>query len=692
MEPVHKPRPVQCSGRPGGLGVTKEATARANESSPKGIADDIESSAPPESDRVWRRTFQSRPAQVSVDVTLLVLAFVTAYLVRFDFAVPALEQHAALLQLPVVLALQLAGLYAAGVYSFIWRYIGLAEVAAFGKAAAWSFIPIVLMRLTLPNPLQAWRVPLSVSIIGTIFAFGGALGARIVRRIAYERFERARRQRKEGANACKPVLLVGAGRAGVLAAREILSHDMGLQVRGFVDDDPQKQGSVLHGVRVVGTTKDLPRLAKDLSIDQVVITIANPSPRDVRRIVRLCETIPLTARIIPGLPALIDGHGSVERVRDLNIEDVLGREQVYLDEDQVRGFLVGKTVLVTGAGGSIGSELARQVARFAPSKLLLVERSEPALFQVDRQLREMDRGFAVVPLIADVGDEERMRAIFTEYLPKVVIHAAAHKHVPLMEFNASEAVKNNVLATHMLATIAGEAGAEVFVLISTDKAVRPTSIMGASKRVAELAVLQVQADFATRYVAVRFGNVIGSAGSVIPIFRDQIAKGGPVTVTHRDMVRYFMTIPEAAQLALQSGAMGAGGEIFVLDMGEPVRILDVAKDMIYLAGLRPYEDVDIVFTGIRPGEKVFEELETTSENITNTRHPKIFIGKISGYQPSRVSTALRRFASLAREGRDEQIRALFAELLPESYLTLSNPDAKSPMFARPDADAASVDS
>jgi FlaA1/EpsC-like NDP-sugar epimerase len=326
--------------------------------------------------------------------------------------------------------------------------------------------------------------------------------------------------------------------------------------------------------------------------------------------------------------------------------------------------------MVTGAGGSIGSELARQVARFNPSNLLLVERAEFALFNIDRELRESLPGLNIVPLTADVCDENRMRSIFSTYDPHVIVHAAAHKHVPMMESNPTEAVKNNVLGTRLLGEMAGRFGAEAFVLISTDKAVRPTSMMGASKRVAELVIQDLEGRYATRYVAVRFGNVIGSAGSVIPIFREQISKGGPVTVTHPDMVRYFMTIPESVQLVLQAGAMGEGGEIFILDMGEPVSILDLAKDTITLSGLKPYEDIDIVFTGIRPGEKLFEELQTDAESVAKTRHPKIYIGKIAKYPSEEVSSALTELALLAEDGQGNGLRKCLNDLLPEANLEM----------------------
>jgi FlaA1/EpsC-like NDP-sugar epimerase len=341
-----------------------------------------------------------------------------------------------------------------------------------------------------------------------------------------------------------------------------------------------------------------------------------------------------------------------------------------MDEQHMAEFLTGKRVMVTGAGGSIGSELARQIARFRPGSLLLVERAEFALFHIDLELRATWPNLEIVPLVADVCDEARMRSVLTRHRPQVILHAAAHKHVPMMEFNPCEAAKNNILGTHLIGELAGEYGVGVFVLISSDKAVKPRSVMGATKRTAELIVQNLNCRFPTRYVAVRFGNVIGSAGSVIPIFRDQILKGGPVTVTHRDMKRYFMTIPESAQLVLQAGSMGEGGEIFILDMGEPVRILDLAKEIIALSGLKPYDDIEIVFTGLRAGEKLFEELDTVEEPVVKTKHPKILIGKIAPPPSERVEQALSRIALFAKNDRDDELCSFLNDLLPEAELDI----------------------
>jgi FlaA1/EpsC-like NDP-sugar epimerase len=628
---------------------------------------------------LWTRVLY-RQVQLLLDLAILVGSFLLAYLLRFDFQIPEDERLRMLAQIPLALLVQFAALVLAGVYAFVWRYVGLREVPAFFKAAAGAVTVLLLLRFGLPDPFHLWRVPVSVILIDAALAFGGTLSVRVLRRILYESYERDRLDRT-AARALgprrrrKPVLLVGAGRGGVLAVREIQGRgDMDIEVVGFVDDDPLKQGTVIHGVRVLGTIRELPRLVRELGIDHVVITIAERRQL-LHRIAEICQKNGVRMRSIPGFYEILQGKVEISRMRDVAVETLLGREPVYLDQTELDRFLGGKRVLVTGAGGSIGSELARQVARFQPSLLLLLDRAEGALFEADRELRQLRPELDVLPLIADVVDAPRLRALLTRYRPEVILHAAAHKHVPLMESNASEAIKNNVFGTRILGELAGELEAGTFVLISTDKAVRPSSIMGASKRIAELVIQDLDLRFATRYVAVRFGNVMGSAGSVIPIFREQIARGGPVTVTHADMMRYFMTIPEAAQLVLEAGAMGDRGEIYVLDMGEPVRILDLARDLITLSGFRPYEDVDIVFTGLRPGEKLFEELEVSGENIAKTRHPKIFIGRLPAFPSDRLSDGLKRLAVLCRHGDDGAIRAFLAEFLDEANLAQEKPRA-----------------
>ena len=620
----------------------------------------------------------------ALDVAVLGLAFVFAYALRFEFNVPRFWREKALLQLPVVVGLQIFCLGLSGVYAYIWRYVGLRELAGFGRGIALAAVPVIALRLLSMQPLVA---PWSVIIIDVILAVGGVVGLRVARRMVFERFER----NATASHRKKAVLMIGAGRAGVLAAREILGRgDADLEIRGFVDDDVKKVGSVIHGIKVLGTTSDLPGLVAEFGIDHVVITIARATRPEMRRLLDICESVPVKARVIPGLLELLQGNINVSRIRNVEIEDLLGREPVQLDMELVSRFITQRTVVVTGAGGSIGSELTRQIARFGPRRLLLIEQAEGALFDIDRELQSRFPGVEIVPVIADVTDAERLDRLFAKHRPDVVLHAAAHKHVPMMEKNPGEAVKNNVVGTRTVAEMAGRHGVSAFVLISTDKAVNPTSVMGASKRVAELVLQSLQRRYAdTRYVAVRFGNVLGSAGSVIPLFREQILKGGPVTVTHPDMVRYFMTIPEASQLVLQAGAMGQGGEILVLDMGEPVKILDLAKDMIRLSGLRPVDDIEIAFSGVRPGEKLFEELGTAGEQHTKTRHPKIFIGQIRGVDVAVLDEAVARLVSLAVADDGLGIRTELRTLLPEALIGLDIVGVTGPNLTAPPSPAMS---
>jgi FlaA1/EpsC-like NDP-sugar epimerase len=622
--------------------------------------------------------------QVVLDLSLLLAAFVAAYSLRFDFHIPPAEVRNFLTQLPLVVLLQFVAMTMAGARGSIWRYTDLAHLKSFFYAAISSFIVVALLRLALPPVHQAWRVPLSVNLVDTLLAFGGAFCMRVMRRAEYE-YTKKRLQLKEHVNGKgngqlkRPVLLIGAGRAGMLAAKEMEARgDLDLQIKGFVDDDRAKLGRlVVQSHRVLGDTQDLPELVRSLRIDHVIITVAHASRHQIHRIVKICEEIPVKVRIIPQLYEFIEGRVEISRIRDVQIEDLLGRDPVQLDLDSLNKELAGKTVLVTGAGGSIGAELARQVLRFSPAHLLLVERAEFALFDIDHELKAANPTQSILPLVADIGDEPRMRSIFSSHRPHVVIHAAAHKHVALMELNPTEAVKNNVLNTRLMAELAGEFKAEVFVLVSTDKAVRPASMMGASKRTAELVVQDLNGEYQTRYVAVRFGNVIGSAGSVIPIFQQQIRNGGPLTITDGRMKRYFMTIPEAAQLVLQASAIGRGGEVFILQMGEPVRIMDLAETLITLSGFKPHEDIKIVEIGMRPGEKLFEELKFETEETVPTSHPKIFINKLATLEPETVRMALKRLSELVRDKDGDGLRRFLHELLPEASLSPSSSESQS---------------
>ena len=612
----------------------------------------------------------TKRVQLVLDIVVLSGAFSAAYLFRFEFMLPATELARLKWQLPAVVILQLLCQWGWGIYRFVWKYIGLAELRAFIGAALTCLCLLLVVRFGLPVLTPDFRVYGSIAFIDVGLAFTGTLGIRIFRRMIYESAERGKDANAKLVSSGKSrVLLVGAGKAGVMAAREIRGGALPqVDVRGFVDDDIEKLGSVINGLEVLGTTSGIPGLVAREGVDEIFITIARASRGDLRRIVQVCESTGVPTRIIPGLYEILGGHVHVSQVRPVEIDDLLGREPVTLELGELRSLLCGKTVVVTGAGGSIGSELVRQAARFSPLRIVLLERSEFALYQIEEEMRRTRPELPLVAAMADVGDPGRIRDLFRAYRPDVVLHAAAHKHVPLMEANAGEAVKNNVLGTLTVAEIAGEFEAGTFIMISTDKAVNPTSIMGTTKRVAELVIQMLDRRFPTRYVAVRFGNVLGSTGSVIPRFREQIARGGPVTVTHPEMRRYFMTIPEAAQLVLQAGALGAGGEIFILDMGEPVNIVDLAADMITLSGFTPYDEIDIVFTGVRPGEKLFEELGTSADKVERTRHEKVFVGRIPEMAPEKVAAALLKLADLSQGASEALLRQELGALIPEAQL------------------------
>ncbi len=622
--------------------------------------------------RFWSRML-SGPMQMTLDGVVMTFAFTLAYLLRFDFTPSVHYMRSALFQLPAVLLFQFLALHFCGVYRFIWRYVSLLEIPTFLRASLFSAVPLLLMRLLLPPTLAELRVPVSIIVLNAGLMFAMIIGLRVLRRFMYERGERrCVRPTSNSGQSPRNVLLIGAGRAGVAAAREIWSRpDMNMNVLGFLDDDPAKCGTVVQGLRVLGATRCIPDLTRKLGVAEVIITIANASHGQLRHIVEYSEKARVKMRIIPALQEILDGRLRIENIRDVQIEDLLGRDQVFLDDAAISNFVRDKVVLITGGGGSIGAEMARQVASRLPRRLLLVERAEFALYEIDREIRRLHPDLRVDSLLADIGDEVRVTSLFRKYRPALVYHAAAHKHVPLMECNAIEAVKNNVLATHRLGQIAAGAGVEAFVLISSDKAVNPSSVMGATKRAAELVVQDLNLKHETRFLAVRFGNVLGSAGSVIPLFREQIRDGGPVTVTHPDMVRYFMTIPEAVSLVLQAGAMGNGGEVFVLDMGEPVRVMDLAAEMIRLSGLTPGKDIQIAITGMRPGEKLREELQTDNERVIKTAHPKIFIGRITPDADGMVSEMLQRLQEIVAVEKDIELRRYLNTVLPEAHLSVS---------------------
>ena len=629
--------------------------------------------------------YLTRGLQVVLDLAALSVAFWTAFLFRFELSLPFFWARVAAVNWPYVVALEYGVLWAFAVPRYSWRYVSLRETARIGLAVAASTLVLVALRFAFGRyggSLQLAVMPLGVLGSNFVVGFVALVTIRAVRRVYGE----AKERRLRGAGRVKTrVLLIGAGQAGVLVARELAARpDLGLHPVGFLDDDKQKLGAHIGGLPVLGTTRQLVEIAERKRVDRALITIANAAGADIRRITMACRDAGLETKIIPGIYEIVGDRVNLSRIREVAIDDLLGREPVRLDEDLVSEAIAGQVVMVTGAGGSIGSELCRQVCRYAPAKLVLVERFENALFEIHRELRATFAGVTVEPRIADVTDLRRMDVVFAECKPSFVFHAAAHKHVPMMELNPGEAVKNNVGGTRVVADLADKHGVTRFVLVSTDKAVNPTSVMGATKRVAEIYTQALRQRSKTRFVTVRFGNVLGSNGSVIPIFKQQIAAGGPVTVTHPEMQRYFMTIPEASQLVLQAGAMGQGGEVFILDMGSPVKIVDLARDLITLSGLKPGEDIEIRFSGIRPGEKLFEQLSTTGEHADKTKHPKIFIGHVPAPAWTEASRAVDEL--VAAVDQPETIREMLATIVPE-YTGVHKPaiheSAKAPRRADP---------
>lgn len=554
-----------------------------------------------------------------------------------------------------------------------WRYVGLHDLVNVTFASLLSSSLLIVVYFVIENvwqqvahrPLIDYAVPrLRQSVFLLDFGLTIALicGARILVRFYYEELAQGPAERSQQ----RRVLVVGSADAAESLLREVRRMPAGpYRVIGLIDDRPDQSPSSIHGVEVVGRSADIRELVERHRVDEVWLALPDPTPRHMRDLVERCGGTGVRFRTMPGLSDLIHGRVQVSRLRDVQIEDLLGREPVQLDMDRLGAELRDHHILVTGAGGSIGAELCRQICRFAPRRLILVERAENALFHIDRQLRATWPEVNVVPVVADVTDAPRITRIIESLCPQIVFHAAAHKHVPMMEMNTGEAIKNNIGGTCVLAQACLRSGVGKMVLISTDKAVNPSSVMGCTKRIAELVVQGLGTRGGTQFVTVRFGNVLGSEGSVVPLFREQIARGEPLTVTHPEMRRYFMTIPEAAQLVLQAAAQGRGGEIFMLDMGEPVRIVDLARNMIRLSGLRPDIDLEIRFIGERPGEKLFEELAIDGEYVLPTAHPRIGVLRHIDVDWAQIEPLIRELIERADSTDDAQLRQAMARLVPE---------------------------
>lgn len=600
--------------------------------------------------------------------TILLVSHWLAYQLRFDFQVPPDQADGLRYNWHWELPLKLLALLVFGQFSGLLTYFSVPDLRRLILAVGTSSAILMMMRYA---PQGFTPTPRGVVLSDFVLSVVGLAGLRLGMRLVRERLNASvgrvsHRMRRVG--------IVGAGDVGASLVRDLqVKRGLGLQPVAFFDDDRTKWGSSVHGIPVVGSPERMRDGRLNLELEEAIIAMPSASPKRVGEVVKILQEAHLRFETVPSMDQLATGQVKVSQLRSVEIQDLLGRDPVKLETENIKQILKGKVVLVTGAGGSIGSELCRQIASFTPQRLLLVEQSEVQLFQIEQEMIERGFGGIALPLIADILDEARMRYLFERFSPQVVFHAAAHKHVPMMESQPSEAIKNNSFGTARLAELALAAGVDRFVMISTDKAINPTNVMGATKRLAETYVQALHAanPGRTKFMAVRFGNVLGSSGSVIPIFNKQIAAGGPVKVTHPEVTRYFMTIPEAVGLVLQSAAQGEGGEIFVLDMGKPVKIIDLARQLIELSGLRPGEDIEIQFVGLRPGEKLFEEISHKAENIAPTHHPKImrFV-----CQPSPVAEVRRYFELIEQElnhAEPNQLKQTLRKGVPEyqPYLT-----------------------
>lgn len=646
--------------------------------------------------REWARTQRLLMASAA-HLFLFALSWLIAFGLAYNFQAFEVWFPVFFLPLlPIVVTIKMVVFALMGLHRGSWRYVGIRDFIQVTWGSWLSFVWIFVIYYLVANinliagllglegatfdPFGGRDFPDSVLLLDFAGTIALVCGARMLFRLYYEEV-------RPVAEAAAPKLLIlGAGNAGENVVRELLRMPIAqYRVLGFLDDDRAKWGAQIHGVPVLGSIEQVKKFCDEYNIDELLIAMPSATRAQIRRVVELCQGTNLRFKTLPAMSDLIAGRAQVQQIRDVDINDLLGRAPVTLEAGEIEKFIRGRVVMVTGAGGSIGSELCRQIGRFEPQRLVLVEQAEQNLFEIDRELRACFSSIAIAANIGDICDEGRMEAIFAREKPSAVFHAAAHKHVPMMELNPGEAIKNNVRGTRTVADAAVHHGCEKFVMISTDKAVNPTSIMGASKRVAEMYIQALNERVPTQFVTVRFGNVLGSSGSVVPIFKEQIARGGPLTVTHPDMVRYFMTIPEAAQLVLQAASMGQGGEIFVLDMGEPVKILQLARDMITLSGFRPDEDIEIRFIGMRPGEKLFEELAIDGEDVSCTAHPKIGIWKRRPVNWASLLPAMERLMSDADTLSREEARRRLKQIVPELDLEAPCPPVPAAAAAPPAA-------
>jgi len=597
------------------------------------------------------------------DTILFTLALYLSFFLRFEGKIPEYHLTQFYLYLPLFVGVKILTFYFFRIYRFTWSYVSLYELLKVFKiqTLASLFIPAILLFLAYEGPFRGF--PRSIFLIDYTLSLIMAGGLRISKRIYLQ-------ARKYPVVEQRRTLIIGAGNAGEQIVRDMeRTKDSPYLPVAFIDDDPAKKRVSIHGIEVVGRRGDVPGIAKELEVELAVIAMPSAPSKEIRDIVSYLRKAGIDdIHIIPGTKEIMSKNISILDIKKIDLEDLLGREPVEIEYAQVQTNLKGKRILVTGAGGSIGSELTRQIVQFDPQIVVLLDFDETALFYIGQEMKEHYPGLSIHPVLGDILDKEKMDSIFNKFAPQVVFHAAAYKHVPMIEGFPEEAVRVNILGTKILGELSQRYGVEKFIFISTDKVVNPTSVMGASKRVAEMVITNFNHKQTTQFVAVRFGNVLGSRGSVIPVFQEQIKRGGPVTVTHREMKRYFMTIPEAVLLVLQSGTMGNGGEVFVLDMGEPVKIYDVACELIRLSGLEPEKDIPIVVTRARPGEKLFEELLTAEEGVEPTTHPRIFKAIIK--DPLSQDILFRKIEKLNNFARRQDSSAIIRtlqEIIPTYY-------------------------
>jgi len=615
-----------------------------------------------------------RAWQIAVDSCLVAAAWYLAFRLRFDPRIPPYYHTLFVRTIWIVLLIQIVVFMLFGFYNRWWRYVSTRDMwgATRGVSVACLVSSLVVYFV---QPVQQIRLPRSVAIMDWLLLLAFVAGSRLLARTLIER-PAARELMARG----KEVVVVGAGDAASLILKEMLkSPALGYTPIGLLDDDPRKRNLRVHGIRVLGPTDELRRVLREQKPDEVLIAIPRASGELRQKIVTIAREGGVPVKTLPGLHELISGDSNLAmQIRPVQVEDVLGREQVEVDLHTAAAYLKDETVLVTGAGGSIGAELCRQVARIGCKRLILVDQGETPLFEIERELVS-ERSFSpCVPVLADVGNRGKMRQIFDRYRPSVVFHAAAYKHVPLMEANPLESVRNNTLATKAVVDVTAEFGVDRFVLVSTDKAVNPKTVMGQSKALCEWIVEAFghRQDVKTRFVAVRFGNVLGSSGSVIPIFRRQIERGGPVTITHPEMTRFFMTIPEAVSLIVQAGSIGGRGEIYVLDMGEAVRIEDLARNMVLLSGRDPERDVPIEYVGVRPGEKLHEELWSAGETVSATQHAKIMLLTRPPIDPTWMDEELAELERLVEAGETLDLVARLGAMMREPHRAWAQPFAE----------------